>query len=133
MKIEQIYGRATIAAIVTLENNMVRVAGKEFSLEDYLNILKKLNIERIMFKDASYDNTENIPDFGQIIKISEEYNFKISIGNGINNYQSLRKAQEIQTKNIDSAIIGKALYDNKFPCQKIWRLAEADLEKKLIK
>jgi phosphoribosylformimino-5-aminoimidazole carboxamide ribotide isomerase len=28
---------------------------------------------------------------------------------------------------IDSVIIGRALYENRFPCQKLWRLAESGI------
>jgi phosphoribosylformimino-5-aminoimidazole carboxamide ribotide isomerase len=28
---------------------------------------------------------------------------------------------------VDSVIIGRALYENRFPCQKLWRVAESGI------
>jgi len=28
---------------------------------------------------------------------------------------------------VDSVIVGRALYENRFPCQKLWRVAESGI------
>jgi phosphoribosylformimino-5-aminoimidazole carboxamide ribotide isomerase len=37
------------------------------------------------------------------------------------------KLQNEAGNYVDSVIIGRALYENKFPCQKIWRVAESGI------
>jgi len=46
------------------------------------------------------------------------------LGMAIPYFQKLQKEGE---GYVDSVIIGRALYENKFPCQKIWRVAEAGI------
>jgi phosphoribosylformimino-5-aminoimidazole carboxamide ribotide isomerase len=36
--------------------------------------------------------------------------------------------QELEKCGVDSVIVGKALYENKFPCQALWRLNEKVLD-----
>ena len=42
-------------------------------------------------------------------------------------FEDLIKLQRNASEYVDSVIIGRALYENKFPCQRIWRVAEAGI------
>ncbi len=44
------------------------------------------------------------------------------------NYQELEYLNKNAGHGIDSVIMGDSLYKNSFPCQKIWRNAEALIE-----
>ena len=55
--------------------------------------------------------------------------FRITLYGGVDSYKALAALLNLNHYGIDSVIIGKPLYENKFPCQKIWRLIEAELEK----
>ncbi|MEX0599005.1 MAG: 1-(5-phosphoribosyl)-5-((5-phosphoribosylamino)methylideneamino)imidazole-4-carboxamide isomerase, partial [Rhodothermales bacterium] len=35
-------------------------------------------------------------------------------------YEDLIRLKEIESYGVDSVIIGRALYENKFPCQQFW-------------
>jgi phosphoribosylformimino-5-aminoimidazole carboxamide ribotide isomerase len=35
--------------------------------------------------------------------------------------------QNLMPLGVDSAIVGRALYENKFPCQRLWRVAESGI------
>jgi phosphoribosylformimino-5-aminoimidazole carboxamide ribotide isomerase len=37
----------------------------------------------------------------------------------------LLKIQELEPLGVDSVVIGRALYQNKFSCQELWRVCEA--------
>ncbi|HPN38518.1 MAG TPA: HisA/HisF-related TIM barrel protein, partial [Melioribacteraceae bacterium] len=52
---------------------------------------------------------------------------KITHSGGISGYKDLMEVQKLNSFGIDSVIIGRALYENKFPCQKIWRVAESGI------
>lgn len=60
-------------------------------------------------------------------RIAEATNLKITLSGGIGGYTDLIKVDKERNKQIDSVIIGRALYENKFPCQKIWRVAESGI------
>lgn len=56
-------------------------------------------------------------------------NFRVTVYGGINTPEKLWEISRDKSRNIDSVIIGQAIFGNAFPCQKIWRLIEAELEK----
>lgn len=47
---------------------------------------------------------------------------------GIASPEQLWELQRSAPANVDSVVIGRALYENRFPCQGIWREIEAKLE-----
>jgi phosphoribosylformimino-5-aminoimidazole carboxamide ribotide isomerase len=50
---------------------------------------------------------------------------RITASGGISGLDDLMKIQELEPLGVDSVVIGRALYENRFPCQEIWRLSEA--------
>ena len=59
--------------------------------------------------------------------IAENTNIKVTHSGGIRNKDELIDLQELLPLGVDSAIIGRAFYENRFPCQKLWRVAESGL------
>jgi phosphoribosylformimino-5-aminoimidazole carboxamide ribotide isomerase len=53
---------------------------------------------------------------------------RITAQGGVAGYKDLLELQGIEKFGVDSVIIGKALYHNKFPCQRLWRLNEKELK-----
>ena len=62
-------------------------------------------------------------------ELFENKHLRYSIYGGINTPEMLWDLNKHKSRNIDSVIIGQAIFRNAFPCQKIWRLIEAELEK----
>jgi phosphoribosylformimino-5-aminoimidazole carboxamide ribotide isomerase len=60
-------------------------------------------------------------------KIAEITQRKVTHSGGISGYKDLIHLQKEGEGYVDSVIIGRALYENKFPCQKIWRVAESGI------
>jgi phosphoribosylformimino-5-aminoimidazole carboxamide ribotide isomerase len=68
------------------------------------------------------------PNIDLIKQIGSNVNCKITYAGGIKDKDDLFILQELSASyNLDSVIIGRALYENKFPCQKLWRKAEKDI------
>jgi phosphoribosylformimino-5-aminoimidazole carboxamide ribotide isomerase len=59
------------------------------------------------------------------MELAKNTNLKITSAGGIGNYLHLKQLVDLNIPNIDSVIVGRALYENRFPCQAIWR----DIEK----
>jgi phosphoribosylformimino-5-aminoimidazole carboxamide ribotide isomerase len=53
---------------------------------------------------------------------------KITASGGVSGFKDLIRMQELEKFGVDSVIVGKALYENRFPCQALWRLNEKELE-----
>jgi phosphoribosylformimino-5-aminoimidazole carboxamide ribotide isomerase len=59
--------------------------------------------------------------------IAETTDRRVTHSGGVSNMKELAKLNELSAFGVDSVIIGRALYENRFPCQKIWRIAESGL------
>jgi phosphoribosylformimino-5-aminoimidazole carboxamide ribotide isomerase len=102
-------------------------AGKSVDLGWYIEYLNGLGANRILYYEL--DNTETKPvKYISNLEIISNYKIKISVANDIENVRQLWKLNDYTGLGVDSIVIGKAFYENKFPCQKIWRLIEAKLE-----
>jgi phosphoribosylformimino-5-aminoimidazole carboxamide ribotide isomerase len=124
------YTTSRISFLVNSLDERIRFWNCEFNIgdSDYVNYLKDLGATRIIIRDeARFDSLEGI-DFNLLNRVSDPEHIKITVFGMVNNPRQLWDLQNYESFGIDSVIIGKPLYQNAFPCQKIWRLAEAELE-----
>lgn len=83
--------------------------------------MEERGVRRIVYTDISRDgtlqgpNTEAYKTLGSHLKKS-----RITASGGIGDYRDLIKIKELSPYRVDSVIVGRALYENTFPCQKIW-------------
>jgi phosphoribosylformimino-5-aminoimidazole carboxamide ribotide isomerase len=92
-----------------------------------LNV-KLLGVERVLYTDIARDGTLTGPNFSAIKAFAVKTGLKVTASGGVSGYQDLRKLQELEPYGIDSVIVGRALYENRFPCQQLWRQCESVLE-----
>ena len=105
------------------EKNALDVNPVTFALE-----MKKLGVSRILFSVVSPEGTRKVLDTEAIKEMAISTGLRITVQGGINDFQDLLKLQELEKLGVDSVVIGKSLYDNQFPCQRLWRLNERDLK-----
>jgi len=89
--------------------------------------MKKLGVSRIVYSEISADGTTKISNPVSLKELATRSGVRITAQGGISGYQDLIRLQELEKFGVDSVIVGKALYENKFPCQQIWRLNEKEL------
>lgn len=95
---------------------------------DYLEIIKTFGASRIIYSNSSW-TTGDEPDIkNTLIEICEMSGLRVSVANVVYNAKQLWALDAMFKYGIDSLVIGSALYNNSFPCQRIWRLIEAELE-----
>ncbi len=99
--------------------NTTSVKGLEFALG-----MKRAGIQRIIYQNVSRVGSLLGPDIEGLLEISMATGLKITAAGGIGGYQDLKKVQQLEKFGVDSVIMGRALYENKFPCQTIWREQE---------
>lgn len=101
---------------------------------EYIQYIKGLGADRIMYHDSSWDEPDAYPDIEDLKRLTKNLEIKVTLANGIKKVEQLwelnnalsEKGTTVHT--VDSIIIGKPLFENLFPCQKIWRLIESKLE-----
>lgn len=99
---------------------------------DFARFVESLGAKRLVFTDASWEGTMCGPNIEELLEIAHASHMKITAAGGVANVQQLWDLQSHERDGIDSVVIGRALYENKFPCQKIWREAEAELEEEFM-
>lgn len=105
----------------------------QLPINEALDIYKEIGIHRILYNSLFSINEITLEDINQISKQVENYKFKITLNGGAIYPKDLWLLNENAAGGIDSIIVGRALYQNNFPCQKIWRLVEEELEPEIIR
>jgi len=92
---------------------------------EFAKQMESIGIKRIIYQDVTRVGNLCGPHIARLIEIAENTRLKITAAGGISNYTDLKKILEIEHLGIDSVMISRALYENQFPCQRIWREIES--------
>jgi len=93
---------------------------------DFAIQMEQIGIKRIIYQDVTRVGNLSGPHIPRLLEIAENTNLKITSAGGISSYKDLKSVMEIENKGIDSVMVSRALYENQFPCQRIWREIESD-------
>jgi len=120
-----IFGMRSHAARVFLGHDV-----GEIDDESFMQRVKELGGRRIVYTERDWEGALSGEDMDTIRRVSESVGprIRITMAGGIATPQQLWDLQENAPQNVDSVVIGRALYENRFPCQRIWRAVEAKLE-----
>ncbi len=87
---------------------------------------KELGFKRAVYTDVNrHKNLEGV-NLAALQQLAELSGMRITSAGGIRGVDDLLKVQELQKFGVDSVIIGRALYENRFSCQAIWRMCEKE-------
>jgi phosphoribosylformimino-5-aminoimidazole carboxamide ribotide isomerase len=121
--------RIVVAIDVADELVMIRAKRTMTKLKpvDFAQTLKQSGVLRFIVNDVRRNGMLSGPNLDLVKSIAVATECKVTLAGGIYNKDQLIAVQELLPHGVDSAIIGRALYENRFPCQKLWRLAEKDI------
>ncbi|MBI1806398.1 MAG: 1-(5-phosphoribosyl)-5-[(5-phosphoribosylamino)methylideneamino]imidazole-4-carboxamide isomerase [Ignavibacteria bacterium] len=123
------YGPSKVVLGIDAENGIVKTRGwTETSGLTAVSVAlnaKELGFNRVVYTDITADGMMRGPNFGAIRQLAETTHMRITASGGVSGLEDLLKLQEMEPLGVDSAVIGRALYENKFSCQGLWRLCEA--------
>ena len=104
-----------IALALDAKNGNLSVSGWKENLNiKILEFLKEVNdigLSRIIYTDIDRDGTKAGPNFDEIVKIAEISKSPIIISGGVASIEDIKKAKQLNNKNIEGIIVGKAIYD----------------------
>jgi phosphoribosylformimino-5-aminoimidazole carboxamide ribotide isomerase len=76
---------------------------------------------RIVYTDISRDGTMEGPNLEAYTRLSSALKrCRITASGGVGSFHDLLALQEMKSMGVDSVIVGRALYEDTFPCQKTW-------------
>ncbi len=130
-KIIDTFGTSKIAAAIDVVQNEVVIRGRKMktgiSPLEYAKKLVDLGASRFIVTDVERNGMMTGPNIELSKSIAQETGKSVTLSGGVSGFHDLMKVQNAGEFGIDSVIVGMALYQNKFPCQKIWRIAEAGI------
>lgn len=121
----QQFGSSKIIVGVDAENGLVRTNARStdtnLSVIDHALDMEHRGVRRITYTDISREGKlagPNIPAYRELA--SRLTSCRITAAGGVSGYRDLLALQSLETLGVDSVIVGRALYENKFPCQQFW-------------
>jgi len=126
------FGARKIAVGIDAKNGVVMTQGwKHDSGVDAISLalnMKSLGVCRIVYTDILRDGMLTGPNFEAIKEMAVRSGLKVTASGGVSGFKDLIRMQEMEKFGVDSVIVGKALYEDKFPCQALWRQNEKELK-----
>lgn len=87
---------------------------------------KELGIGRMFFTDRNYEGVLRGPNFDELRRLANETSLHVTAAGGVATVEHLWMLQEMESLGVDSVVIGRAFYENCFPCQQLWRDIEIE-------
>jgi len=78
---------------------------------DFLKEVNSYGVSRIIYTDINRDGMKTSPNLDETVKIAELSNCPVVISGGVSSINDIKKAKELNNKNIEGIIVGKAIYD----------------------
>ena len=104
-----------IALGLDAKDGYLSVSGwKENSNQLTLDFLKEVNgfgTSRLIYTDMNQDGMKHGPNFEETSKVADTSNCPVIISGGVSSIDDIKKAKELNNKNIEGIIVGKAIYD----------------------
>ncbi len=118
-----------IALGLDVKDGYLSVFGwKENSNQLTLDFLKEVNdygVSRLIYTDINRDGTKQSPNFEETCKVADASNCPVIISGGVSSIKDIKKAKELNNKNIEGIIVGKAIYDGDIKLEELVKEIDA--------
>jgi len=92
---------------------------------DYLKEVNNFGVSRLIYTDINRDGMKQSPNLDETIKVADISNCPVIISGGVSSIDDIKKAKEINNKNIEGIIIGKAIYDGDIKLEELAKEIDA--------
>ena len=131
------YSGARVAVGIDARDGEVRTDGWQrgsgISAVELTMDMERRGVHRIIYTDIGRDGTMEGPNVDAYKTLGQRLErAHVTASGGVGCYEDLRRLKELVPYRVDSVIIGRALYENRFPCQQFWcwnYKAEVDLDR----
>ena len=118
-----------IAIGLDARDGKLSVSGwKENSNQLILNYLKEVNdygASRLIYTDINRDGMKQSPNFNETVKVANTSDCPVIISGGVSSIDDIKRAKELNNKNIEGIIVGKAIYDGDIKLEELVRELDA--------
>ena len=94
-------------------------------ISDFLKEVNDFGVSRLIYTDINRDGTKGSPNFNGTVKIAEISKCPVIISGGVSSINDIKKAKELNNKNIEGIIVGKAIYDGDIKLEELAKELDA--------
>lgn len=131
LKVFEKFGPSKVVISLDIKDEELLVKGRStktgIHFSAFTREMVEIGITRFVVCDITRNGTLIGPNIELSKKIAEISGARVTHAGGIRNKDELMDIQRLVPIGVDSVIVGRALYENRFPCQKLWRVAEAGM------
>ena len=112
----------------TKDGNLFASGWKEnlnIKISDFLKEVNDFGVSRLIYTDINRDGTKASPNFNETVKIAEISKCPVIISGGVSSINDIKKAKELNNKNIEGIIVGKAIYDGDIKLEELAKELDA--------
>ena len=92
---------------------------------DYLKEVNDFGATRLIYTDINKDGMKQGPNFEETSKVADTSNCPVIISGGVSSIDDIKKAKELNNKNIEGIIVGKAIYDGDIKLEELVKELDA--------
>ena len=97
------------------KNGNLSISGWQENLNikttDFLKEVNNFGVSRLIYTDINRDGTKASPNLDETVKVAMMSKCPVIISGGVSSIEDIKKAKELNNKNIEGIIVGKAIYD----------------------
>ncbi len=131
LRVFEKYGPSKIVMSLDIKDEELLIKGRStqtgINFRTFTKEMVEVGINRFVVCDITRNGTQLGPNISLSIEIAKLTGAKVTHSGGVRNKDELLDIQKLIPIGIDSVIVGRALYENRFPCQKLWRVAESGI------
>ncbi len=87
-------------------------------------IAKQMGFRRLLYTELDPTGGSRVLNTGMLKRLALSTGLRVTVSGGVLSLEDLRSVEALLPAGVDSVILRRAIYENKFSCQAIWRLAE---------
>ena len=92
---------------------------------DYLKEVNDYGASRLIYTDINRDGMKQSPNFEETARIADTSSCPVIISGGVSSIDDIKKAKELNIKNIEGIIVGKAIYDGDIKLEELVKEIDA--------
>ena len=92
---------------------------------DFSKEVNDYSVSRLIYTDINKDGTKSSPNFEETEKIAKISNCPVIISGGVSSIEDIKKSKNLNNKNIEGIMVGKAIYDGDIQLEELAKEIDA--------
>ena len=92
---------------------------------DYLKEVNDFGVSRLIYTDINQDGMKQGTNFEETSRVADTSNCPVIISGGVSSIDDIKKAKELNNKNFEGIIVGKAIYDGDIKLEELVKELDA--------